>query len=180
MLDKWSITCADIFLALFTVYIFFLYFDIFFVRKKKNICVRVGIITLLLWQLIIPNIIHRFPIGYNIGITVLLTLFTVTNIYDGKGWIKCFFGISFDAIWMLVETLVGAVLIIYSANIVELQPVGSLISKVIFFIVIMALKKVFSNEKIKELPRAHNLLIVLIPIGSIFIMDIVFRMAYRA
>ena len=88
--------------------------------------------------------------------------------------------ITFDAIWMLSETLIGNLLMIYGANIEEQQVLGSFVSKLFFFLVIVALKKVFTNEKVMVLPPVHSILIVLIPIGSIFIMDAVFILSYRA
>lgn len=44
----------------------------------------------------------------------------------------------------------------------------------------MALKKIFTNEEIKELPAGHNILLVFIPVGSIYIMNAVFTLAYSA
>lgn len=80
---------------------------------------------------------------------------------------------------MLAETLIGDLLMIYGGNIIELRIFGSLASKLFLFIVTIALKKVFTNEKIRELPPGHSILILLVPIGSIYIMNAVFILAYR-
>lgn len=92
---------------------------------------------------------------------------------------KCFFAITFVAIWMLTEILVGDLFMIYNINIGEMQALGSLISKIFFFFMIIALKKVFTNEKVRELPPKHNILLILIPIGSMYIMNAVFILTYR-
>lgn len=176
---KWITEIVDILLVIFTVYLFFLYFGIFFRRRKRSSCVLVGIATLVLWQLGIPDIIHALPTAWNIGATVGLTLFVVTNIFEGKIWMKCFFSVTFDAIWMLVEMLIGSLLMVYGKSIIEQQVFGSFISKFFFFVVIIALRKVFTNEKIMECPSGHNMLIIFIPIGSIYIMNAVFVLAYR-
>lgn len=92
---------------------------------------------------------------------------------------EVFFSVTFDAIWMLVEMLVGSLLIIYGESIVEQQVFGSFVSKIIFFMAIQGLRKVFTDEKIMGLPLGHTMLIIFIPIGSIYIMNVVFMMAYR-
>lgn len=44
---------------------------------------------------------------------------------------------------------------------------------------IVALKKVFTNEKVRELPPKHSILLILILIGSMYIMNAVFILSYR-
>ena len=48
-------------LAMFTVYLFFLYFGMFFEMRKKNIRVLLGVIVLVLWQVGIPEVINELP-----------------------------------------------------------------------------------------------------------------------
>lgn len=177
--DRWLVESVHIFLAIFTIYLFFFYFDIFFRRRKNDIRVINGIIVLVLWQLGIPDIVRALPEEVNIGVTIGITIVGVLCVYEGKIWIKCFFSIVFDVIWMLIETLIGNILMIYGASIVELQPLGSFVSKFFFFLLIVVLKKVFANEKAMELSPRHNPWIVFIPIGSIYIMNTVFMLAYR-
>lgn len=179
LVDKWLGETVDILLALFTVYLFFLYFSIFFQREKRNFRALLGIAVLIIWQFDVSNIIHMLSAAQNICVTLGVTLFAVISIFEGKVWMRCFFSVTFDAIWMLAEMLIGDLLLIYGGNIVELQIFGSLASKLFLFIVIIALKRVFTNEKIRELPPGHSILILLIPIGSIYIMNAVFMLAYR-
>ncbi|HBA97785.1 MAG TPA: ATP-binding protein [Lachnospiraceae bacterium] len=176
---KWMGEVADMLLAVFTVYLFFLYFGTFLERRKKSVRMVSGIAVLVLWQMGIPDAIHRLPGAWSIGATVVLTLFVVSNIFAGKLWMEVFFSVTFDAIWMLVEMLVGSLLIIYGESIVEQQVFGSFVSKILFFMAIQGLRKVFTDEKIMGLPLGHTMLIIFIPIGSIYIMNAVFMMAYR-
>ena len=178
--DKWGIGVAYVLLAAFAIYLFFYYFSIFFQRRKKGIRVLVGIIVFISWQVVAPSVIHSLPVIWKAGMALGFTLFAVINIFEGKVWMKVFFFTTFDVIWMLSETLIGNLLLIYGANIQEQQLLGSFTSKLFFFLVIVALKKVFTNEKIMELPPVHSILIVLIPVGSIYIMNAVFILAYRA
>lgn len=173
---KWM---ADMLLAMFTVYLFFLYFGMFFERRKKNIRVLLGIIVLVLWQVGIPEVINELPKAWNIGTTVGLALFVVANVFEGKAWMKGFFAVTFAAIWMLAEMLIGSVLMIYGESIVERQIFGAFASRFLFFLIILALRKVFTNEKVTGLPTGYSILIIFIPTGSIYIMNAVFVLAYR-
>ena len=173
---KWM---ADMLLAMFTVYLFFLYFGMFFERRKKNIRVLLGVIVLVLWQVGIPEVINELPKAWNIGTTVGLALFVVANVFEGKAWMKSFFAVTFAAIWMLAEMLIGSVLMIYGESIVERQIFGAFASRFLFFLIILALRKVFTNEKVTGLPTGYSILIIFIPTGSIYIMNAVFVLAYR-
>ena len=128
------------------------YFGMFFERRKKNIRVLLGIIVLVLWQVGIPEVINELPKAWNIGTTVGLALFVVANVFEGKAWMKCFFAVTFAAIWMLAEMLIGSVLMIYGESIVERQIFGAFASRLLFFLIILALRKVFTNEKVTGLP----------------------------
>ena len=178
LIDNWLIGAIDILPTVFTAYIFFFYFNIFFEKKKRSIRVLTGIIVFVFWQLSIPEIVRILPAARNIGVTVGGTLFAVISIFEGKIWKKCFFVIIFDAVWMLVETLVNNLLMLYCEYLAVSQRFGAFVSKLLFFAVILALKKIFTNEEIKELPAGHNILLVFIPVGSIYIMNAVFTLAY--
>lgn len=180
LVDKFAVAMANVLIAIFIVYLFFLYFGIFFTIRQKSSRVIVGVALLMLWQLIVPEII-RTPSGIcSIGVTVVLTLFAAINVFVGRVWMKCFFAVAFSAIWMLVEMLVGSLLTIYGKNIVEQQMFGAFTSTLLFWLIILALRRVFINEKIMGLSVGYSILIIFIPIGSIYIMNAVFMLAYRA
>ena len=61
-----------------------------------------------------------------------------------------FFSIIFDALWMLTETMVGNLLMIYCETIADSRIIGSCVSKVLFFVVVIALKKVFTKEEVRS------------------------------
>ena len=168
---------ADILLSVFAVYLLIYYFDIFFARRRDKWLFRVGLAVFALWQLLILSPIN-FLAYINIAITIIVTLFVVMVAYEGVWWNKCVFVIAFNTIWMLMETLCSYILMIYCEKYAFVQPVGSLISKVFFFMIIVALKKVFTDDKIKELPVRYSIMLVLIPTGSIYIMDNVFMLGF--
>lgn len=176
-MNKTLLYGADILLSIFAIYLFFSYFDIFFIRKKKKLLSVIGLTVFVLWQFSIPMPIS-FPAYINIAITIIVTLFSVIMVYEGTWWKKCVFVIAFNAIWMLMEILCGYMLMIYCEQYAMNQSVGSLVSKISFLMVISLLKKVFTDDEIKELPVRYSIMLVLIPTGSIYIMNNVFMLGF--
>ena len=177
LVNKWIVAGTDIFCVLFTLYIFFYFFSIFFNRKKSIDQVIVGVLILAVWQIDILGIVRTISIERNIVVSIGFTLLAVLNIFEGRFIEKCFFSIIFDVLWMLAETLVGNVLMIYCEPIADLQVLGSLISKLLFFLVIVALKKIFGKGEIQELSSWHGMGLMFIPAGSVYIMNAVFILA---
>lgn len=167
----------DILLCLWAVYLFFFYFDIFFVRKKKRCLSVIGITLFMVWQFGITTIIS-FPAYINIAVTIMFTFLAVMMTYEGRWWNKGVFVITFNAIWMLMETLCNYILITYWPQYAAVRQVGSFVSKIFFNAVILALKKVFTDDDIKELPVRYSILLVLIPTGSIYIMNNIFMLGF--
>lgn len=173
---------ADILLSIFAVYLFVYYFDIFFYGKNDKRLFRVGLAVFALWQFGISTIIS-LPVYVNICVTIVVTLLSIMIVYVGGFWNKCIFALTFNAIWMLIETLSGYILSINCDEALYPQIykiLGSFISKILFLIVIFALKKVFTNEEIKELSAKYNIMFIMIPIGSIYIMNDIFLLGKKA
>lgn len=175
--DKMVLYGANILLSTFAVYLLISYFGIFFVQRKNKGVLSIGLTIFIIWQFVISFPIS-LPVYINIIITVLITLVAVTIIYEGIWWNRCVFVIVFNAIWMLMETLCNYILVIYCEKYAIIQPVGSLVSKTFFLIVIIALKKVFTSTEIKEMPVRYSIMLVLIPIGSIYIMNNIFLLGF--
>lgn len=171
--------CLNILLAVFTVYLSFLYFNIFFKNRKAKYRQVIGVFVIVIWLFEIPDIIYILPLELKLSLAVTVMMFGVTNIFEGNIWRKFFFLITFIAIWMMTETLVGNVLLIYCEYLANSILFGSLMSKFLFFLILLALKKVFTQGKISELSAGHSFLLILIPIGSIYVMDTVFMLAYQ-
>lgn len=66
---------------------------------------------------------------------------------------------------------------IYCEPIADSQGIGSFVSKLLFLVVVVALKKVFGKEEIQELSGGYGVGFIFIPIGSIYIMNAVFVLA---
>lgn len=168
----------DILLLIFAVYLFFYYFNIFFKRRTRTVLSVIGLAVFMAWQFEMSSV-SLLPAYANITFTTITTLFAVCQVYEGNFWNKCIFTIAFNAIWMLMETLSNYMLMTYCEEYAELKPLGSVVSKLIFLIVIMALKKVFTDDEIRELPVRYSIMFVLIPTGSIYIMNNIFMLGYK-
>ena len=114
---------VDILLSVFAVYLFIYYFDIFFVRKKNKRLLITGLALFALWQFGISSNIN-LPAYVNIAVTIIVTLISVMIIYESTIWKKYVFVIAFNAIWMLMETLSGYILLIYCEKYAYIQSVG--------------------------------------------------------
>ena len=172
---------TDILFIIFAVYLFFYYFDIFLKRRKRTVLSMIGLVIFMAWQFEMSSM-NLLPAYGNIIVTIITTLFAVAQIYEGKFWNKCIFTIAFNAIWMLIETISGNILLTYCCEFTDLQALGTLgsfTSKIVFMIAITALKRVFTKDEIKELPVRYSFMLVLIPIGSIYIMNNIFMLGYR-
>ena len=172
---------TDILFIIFAVYLFFYYFDIFLKRRKRTVLSMIGLVIFMAWQFEMSSV-NLLPAYGNIIVTIITTLFAVAQIYEGKFWNKCIFTIAFNAIWMLIETISGNILLTYCCEFTDLQALGTLgsfTSKIVFMIAITALKRVFTKDEIKELPVRYSFMLVLIPIGSIYIMNNIFRLGYK-
>lgn len=167
----------DVLLIGFSIYLFLAYFSIFFTRKKKKMALIIGLAIFS-----VTDIILDLPPYLHVALTIVDTLIAVMMIYEGKLWRKCIFAISFDVIWMLIETFSGYVLLIYFGQFEVLQMLaefGSFVSKLVFLFVIIALKRVFTDDEIKDLPASYSIMLVLIPTGSIYIMNNIFMLCHR-
>ena len=87
--SRWVTVVMDMLLVIFTVYLFFLYFGIFFRRNENKIRLLIGIIALVLWQFSIPIIVHTLEPIWNVVVGGAFTLLVVVNIFDVFIILKC-------------------------------------------------------------------------------------------
>lgn len=166
----------DVLLSLFSLGILKLYLDIFFSLDFKKSYLYFSYTLFFMWQFFIVKV-NLLPGYMNISITVILTIIVVVCSRAGKFWNKCVVGIAFDAIWMLMETLCASIFMLYLTNYMALRLLGSFISKLMLLIVILLLRKVFTDDGIKELSTGYSITLMLIPIGSIYIMNSIFTLS---
>lgn len=181
LVNKMLLNVIAILLVIFAIFLFSYYFSMFFTRRKKKIAIVIGYIIFVVWQLLLLNA-STLPVYINIIITIVITFISVMCIYEGRGWNKCIFVLAFNAIWMMIETVSGYILSIYCNQFMYSQMygiLGSIISKILFLLIIFALRKVFLTGGITEFSVKHSIMLILIPIGSIYVMNEIFLFSYK-
>ena len=167
---------ADTTLAIFSLYILKKYFEIFFQKKDDKIVGFFCWALYFIWQLIIGSI-NIFPAYINVMISIILVSIVSIGVFEGNILQKFVFSVLINAIWMLAEFLVGYGFILCGIDYMIPQFLGSLLSKLIALILIVCLKKFFHDENIKNLPNRYNFILLLIPIGSMFVVYNIFMLS---
>lgn len=172
----------NIVLSGFAIYLCISYFDIFFIRKQRSKFSVIVSIMFIIWGFIVSSY-YLLPAYINISIATVITLILAIITYSGGFWNKCIFSVAFNAIGMLTEILSGYLFVICFAKVLDsdlYRILGSLTSKMIFLMFILVLRRVFTNEKIKELYFKYNVIFVLLPIGSIYVMNTIFLIGIQS
>lgn len=170
----------NILLKFFTVFLSILilkiYFGIFFEKRNKNYICYIFWLIYIVWQIIVENI-NMLPAYMNIVISIIFVSLLCINSYCGSLLQKIVFSVLINAIWMLAEFLVGYIFILYGIDYMIPRSLGSILSKIITLLIIVLLRKFFKNENIKSLSNKYNALLLLIPIGSMFVIYNVFMLS---
>lgn len=70
LVDRWIMEVLEILLAIFSVYLFFLYFGIFFQRKEGKIRALIGVAAIIAWQFDIWDIFWLLPSAWNLCVAM--------------------------------------------------------------------------------------------------------------
>ena len=145
-----------------------MYFSIFFPKKdvRKIEYLFWGLYTL--WN-IVSSYTTAIPafmkIIISVSIIFCLTIFT----YKGVHMKKLMFSIMIVTMWMLMELLTAYIFISYGIDYRFPRVLGSFLSECITLILVVILKKFFNNKMIKDLPLGYSALLMMISIGSMFV-----------
>ena len=129
-----------------------------------------------IWQLIIGSI-NILPAYINVIISIILVSIVCIGVFEGNILQKFVFSVLINAIWMLAEFLVGYGFVLCGIDYMIPQFWGSLLSKLVALILIVCLQKFFHDENIKNLPNKYNFILLLIPIGSMFVVYNIFMLS---
>ena len=167
---------ADTTLAIFSLFILKKYFEIFFIKKDRKIVGCFCWALYFIWQLIIGSI-NILPAYINVIISIILVSLVCIGEFEGNILQKFVFSVLINAIWMLAEFLVGYGFVLCGIDYMIPQFWGSLLSKLVALILIVCLQKFFHDENIKNLPNKYNFILLLIPIGSMFVVYNIFMLS---
>ena len=163
-------------MSCFSAWILKEYLDTFLIKIKMNWKIIAIWGFFILWQICSTLNIIKLP-DYDILVLSVLAVLLVSLNSEGRIFRKTVFTLVYNSIWMLTEILLVFIFIAIGLDYDTQELLGSLLSKVFLFVIVEALKHFFGNEKIKELPRSYNMILVLIPLGSMFVVYTSFFMS---
>lgn len=168
-------SCIRIMIVFLAVIILKIFFDIFFRPRKLNIIIFINWICYIIWQVILSKN-NALPGYVNIAISIFLMSIICIFAYEGSFLQKIVFSLLINVMWMLIEFLVGYIFVVCEIHIYYRIPqvVGLLVSKLLMLILILVLRRFFINENIITIPNKYHMLLLTIPIGSMFVVYNIF------
>lgn len=127
--------------------------------------------------LLINNIGIVFPPHLLLLGNVLLIFMISSSAYKKNIMQRCIFSLLICSVWMLVEVIVMMVLETIGFDAEILQDAGSFISKMCMLLLAVIINHCIKDSYYSELSLRYFLIILLIPIGSIYIMHHIFLIA---
>lgn len=153
-----------------------MYFGTFFEQMKRNIWSVAFWCFYFIWQVII-EMEFFLPAYANVLISIILVSIICISTYKGRVLQKVVFSVLINTIWMLAEFLVGYMFTLCGIHYMIPKFWGSLLSKMLIMILIIVLKNFFQNENIKSLSNKYNMILLLIPTGSMFVVYNIFMLS---
>lgn len=127
--------------------------------------------------LLINNVDIVFPPHLLLIGNVLLIFMISSSAYKKNIMQRCVFSLMICCIWMLVEVIVMMILETIDFDAGILQDAGSFISKMCMLLLSVIISHFIKDSYYSELSLSYFLIILLIPIGSIYIMHHIFLIA---
>ncbi len=152
------------------------FFQCFFLRNKRIFSV-ICYTFFMIWQLYIFT---------NGALSVYLTLIisTILNAvigiicFQGKVLPKIALSAVLSVIWTLAEFLIGTIFMLFGIDYRIPKILGAFISELIVLLLIICLRRFFNIDNIKMLPLSNYIMILLLPIGSLYIVYKLFEYSY--
>lgn len=162
--------------AVLTVYILKLYNDIFFEAKKISFPIFTIWFAYFIWQLF-QAAQMIFPPGIKLMINVWLICLVSIIGYSGNLLQKIVVSLLVTAMWLLMEFIVGFLFTLLGWAYYTPLFCGSIISEIMILGLILALKRFFESENIRSLPWKYNMAILIIPVGSMYVLYNIFMIS---
>ena len=166
---------ADLITAALAVVILKMYFETFFEKEKRTIYSVICWVFYFLWQIVIGRIEGMPPYG-NVVISVVLVSLICISAYKGGFWQKVLFSVLINALWMFLEFLVGYLFLLNGNFETTLNFLGPVFSELLALFLIIGLRVFFQNESIRNISNKNHFLLLLIPLGSMFVVYNIFML----
>lgn len=162
-------------MSCFSIYILKEYLDTFLIKTKTNWRHYVKWMFFAVWQIMYILNVIKIPEHY-ILIIIVFAVLLISSDYEGDIFRKILFSLAYNSIWMLAEILLIFIFTGIGLNFESQELLGSFITKVFLFLMVEALKHFLGNENIMDLPHPYNMILILIPLGSMLIVYTSFLM----
>ena len=164
-----DIIVTELFDIVLSAIILKIYFRTFFIEKKvKRVRLYFPWIMYIGWQMILMLGID-LPVYCKMLISTVLITIICLSAYIGSFGLKLIFSLLICGIWTMMEFIVGCFSILLSVYYTVPQIVGVIISKLLAMLLIILVQYVFKNENIQNLSNEYSILLLLIPIGSMYV-----------
>ena len=172
-----NIVVTEVFDIVLSAAILKIYFRTFFIEKEvKRIRLYFPWIMYIGWQMIL-----MIGIDMPVYCKMLISTALITNIclsaYIGSYGLKLIFSLLICCIWTMMEFIVGCFSALLSVHYSIPQIVGVIVSKLLTMLLIVLIRSVFKNENIQNLSKEYSVLLLLIPIGSIYVVYNLFMLS---
>lgn len=169
---------ANIITAVIAIIILSQYFSIFFAKntsREKNYGLW---IIYFIWQILCMSV-SQIPSYVTLSVNILLIILLCIYYYTGSAFFQLIVSALCSSIWLLLEILTAAFFMLIGLDIHIQKFIGAILSKLLALLLILVLKNFFKNEKIKHLPTGYYILMILLPIGSVYIVYNIFYLCHE-
>lgn len=153
--------------------ILFVFFNSFFEVKKCWLNIIIYFVYGI-WQMYLL-LDGSLPIYVNLIISFILNCILGGVCFKGNIWLKISLAAMLSALWTLSEFLVGSVFMSFGIDYSIPKVLGALISEIFILIFVICINKFFKLKNMKNLPVKHYIMMLFLPIGSLFIVYKIFE-----
>ena len=168
MFEKFSIVISGNVEAVLSVAILRYYFSIFLKKTYHKYITETVWVLFYLWQIIMQYTVS-LPKYLILLINILLVMIISIVTYTGNVLHRICFSVLICAIWTLMEFLTGYIMVLCGVAYYIPQFMGAMISQFFVLLLLIILKNFFSNKIIRELSGKYSVLLLMIPIGSLYV-----------
>lgn len=152
------------------------YYLIFYREKNKKVRRYISYGFFFLWQIFSMQSMSHFSVWLRIILNIII-VFLISYNFNGVYKGKMILSFIYDALWMLCEVLTGCIFWDIDGTESHYEMICSVASKIFLFVLIKILQHIFHNNIENQLSWEHNAILMLIPVGSIYIAYHIFSMS---
>jgi len=167
---------SGVFLAVLQIAIVQKFMDVFLQGRSKNI-IKYVVWTVYFTVLASSNLTDLIKPW--VLITTNMLFIFVLGIIDKKATAKssCFVSILICSVWMLVEIAAVVVVEMFGISVTDNQDAVSFVSQIIILLIVVVANKFNKGPKYGDIPVKYFIMILAIPLISIFLMSKIFMIS---